>query len=68
LEAGDSIAEDEAICSTCGRVLKQWVMFSTNTGRNTQCQCPKCYLKGQFDTGMHSQVRATVYGKMKGKK
>ena len=67
-QIGDNLSEDEAICSTCGRIRPRWMMFSTNTGRNTQIQCPKCYLHGQYETGMHSQIRANVFGKMKGKK
>lgn len=51
LEIGDSIADDEAICSSCGRILKKWTMFEISTGRNSHYLCPKCYLKGQSDSG-----------------
>ena len=66
LEAGDNIAEDEAICSTCGRVLKRWVMFSNCTGRNKHYQCPKCYLKGQSESGRFSFGRVQQRKRIKG--
>lgn len=65
-EIGDNISEDEAICSSCGRILKHWIMFETNTGRNKQYQCPKCYLKGQADTGKFTFGRVQNYRRRKG--
>lgn len=66
LEAGDALDPNEAICSNCGRVHRRWVMFETNTGRNKQYQCPKCYLKGQAETGKFTFGRVQTYRRKNG--
>lgn len=57
-EIGDSLPDDMAICSTCGRILPEKVMHGTNTGRHTQLQCPKCFLKGMNASGKFAFRRA----------
>lgn len=52
-------------CTTCGMICRTWIMFEINTGRRKQYQCPKCYLKGQSDTGKFAIERIRIQGKTK---
>ena len=52
-------------CDNCGTACEEWAMFHINTGRRTQHICPKCYLKGQSDTGLILGERRAVSVKIR---
>ena len=58
-------SEKEMICDNCGKICEEWTMFHINTGRRTQHICPKCYLKGQSDTGLLLGERRAVSVKIR---
>ena len=61
----DTLRIDEMKCDNCGTACEEWTMFRLNTGRKTQCLCPKCYSKGMLDTGLLLGERRAVSVKIR---
>lgn len=53
------------ICDNCKKDFNEESMFPVNTGRRVQHMCPKCYLKGQSDSGLLFGERRAVSKKIK---
>lgn len=53
-------SEKEMICDNCKNEYQEHFMFRLNTGRRTQCLCPKCYSKGMLDAGLILGERRAV--------
>ena len=53
------------ICDNCRNEFDEGIMFPICTGRRVQHMCPKCYLKGQSDSGLLLGERRAVSKKIK---
>lgn len=51
------------ICDNCGIEFDEATQFLINTGRRVQHLCPKCYTKGQNDTGRRQAERRLLLRK-----
>jgi len=53
------------ICDNCKKECDGQTMFEISAGRRMQHFCPKCYLKGQSDSGILFGERRAVSKKIK---
>ena len=56
------------ICDNCRNEFDEQLMFPVNTGRRVQHLCPKCYLKGQSETGLRMAGRRAAINNARAKK